>query len=237
MALYVVVHGSQRMKRGKNPSETFNSERNPRKAFQNALAEIRDYYPQIGGYIPRDIIEMTAVSNVIGQTITGDFNGIEITATPASCGLKLAEKWTLEMERRREEYENSSAYKEHLKEMQMKAAANKEKVYSLINDLAELDYTNFEAILDWLVSLEKVADDRDPSVNLTVVAKTFIDKGFEIDANLHEKFNGEDAENYARYLIGQALHNLNENKNIHQVIDYFTEEWKKKFIGNSIIEN
>ncbi|OGZ11660.1 MAG: hypothetical protein A3D67_00515 [Candidatus Lloydbacteria bacterium RIFCSPHIGHO2_02_FULL_51_22] len=63
-----------------------------------------------------------------------------------------------------------------------------------------------------------------------VVIATFAAKGYHPNVNCGQDFHGDDRDNFARYIIGQALGNLACVGAIHQVVQRFTNDWKKKFI-------
>lgn len=115
-ALYIVEHARYQSSRGKNPSEPYKGELNPRKALELALIELRTYRMRVGGWIPRGIAEMVAIAKITKQEVTGEFNGVSVTASPTSSPEALNKWWSNEMDRKAEEYLNSDEYKNSVRE-------------------------------------------------------------------------------------------------------------------------
>ena len=115
-ALYIVAHARYQSHRGKNPSESYKGELNPRKALQLALTELRTYDPMCGDWIPAGISKMVGIAKFTNQEVTGEFNGVSVTAKPTSSPEVLADWWSKEMDRRSEEYRSSDEYKNRERE-------------------------------------------------------------------------------------------------------------------------
>ncbi len=52
---------------------------------------------------------------------------------------------------------------------------------------------------------------------------------FDINANIGEKFNKEDPENVAKWIVGQALDMINEGYEPHHMTIEEINKWKQKF--------
>jgi len=101
----------------------------------------------------------------------------------------------------------------------------------LMAELPSLDFSNDVALLDWLHRLQDPSDYSGIRFDKEAVVKAFNDHGYVASANIGDDFNEDDRENYARYLVGQALSCLKSMGAIHQVFGTFHERWKAKFLS------
>jgi hypothetical protein len=115
-ALYIVAHAKFQKRRGRNASEPYKGESNPLKALKLALAELKTFVPMCGSYISTMIAEMVDVARFTNQEVSGEFNGVTVTANPKSSPEELVAWWSNEMNRRSEEYHNSDEYKQRQRE-------------------------------------------------------------------------------------------------------------------------
>ena len=99
-----------------------------------------------------------------------------------------------------------------------------------MEQLPNLDFANQEAVLDWICEFQDPSDHIGVAKNQGEVLKIFAEHGYQTSVNTGEAFNGEDRDNFARYIVGQALDGLKGDVGaIHQVVHKFTDDWKKKF--------
>ena len=95
-----------------------------------------------------------------------------------------------------------------------------------MRQLPSLDFNNQEKILDWLCAFVvpcNVVED------LQEVIGIFTSHGYEAGVNAGEAYNGEDKDNVARYIVGQALSSMRDEGFVPQVIEGFMTDWKTKF--------
>lgn len=81
-AEYVVMHARWQRSRGRNESESYRSERNPRKAVALALKDLESYEPRIGESINVAANNMASRAKLVGKPCKAHFNGILIEAIP-----------------------------------------------------------------------------------------------------------------------------------------------------------
>lgn len=230
-ALYIVAHACFQNKRGKNPSEPYRGEFNPRKALLLALTELRTYEPMCGELIPASIAKMVGVAKFTNQEVTGVFNDVLVTATPKSSAEELVVYWQKEMDCMLLEYRNSPAYQSYLFRRAMEVQAMRQKVHDLMQQLETLDFGNLETVVNWFDELQEASNDVDVISLLTneEIVQKFQVHGYMPNVNLHEDFNKEDKDNFARYLVGQALNMLIVVGGIHQCYRDFAKDWREKF--------
>ena len=191
------------------------------------------YEPIIGENIIEAAKCMVALANRTGDTVAAKFNDIELKTNPSedleTAAAVITAYYSSESSRRAEAYRNSPEGKRAAADAEKRKQQSQCQMDEAMSELSSLNFSDLNAVIGWL---EKV---RDPSDHVGVVTpskqivETFRGHGYEPSVNCGKDFNGEDEENFARWLIGQALDNLNSVGAILQVFDKFAEDWRKKF--------
>ncbi|MEK7509683.1 MAG: hypothetical protein AAB605_03145 [Patescibacteria group bacterium] len=160
----------------------------------------------------------------------GYFNGILLAADKTSTAEGIVAYYREETERRAEAYRNSPKGKKAAREAKERLEKMQQKHDELMRQLPNLDFTNNIAVLNWLCEYQDPSDYIGVMKQQDEVVATFVAHGYHPNVNLHENFKEDDRDNYARYIIGQALSMLQgEVGAIHHVIHHFTKKWKEKF--------
>lgn len=176
----------------------------------------------------KQLINEAQKSNTI---VTGTFNGIDLVVDPKS-NLSVDEivaTFTSEMSKKAEAYKNSPEGISANKEAEERKQNMQEKSNQLVEELNTLDFLDFESVLEWICNFQEASDYSGTSYDKNKVISTFKNHGFDIGVNTGKDFNGEDAENFAKYLVGQALDRINTIGAPHQIVHKFTNDWKQKF--------
>lgn len=103
------------------------------------------------------------------------------------------------------------------------------KVDQLIERLDNLDFSDYEPVLDWIYNFQEPSDYTWVSFDKSQVISKFKNQGFDIGVNTGNDFNGEDVENVVKYLVGQALDGIKNVGAPHPIICKFINNWKQKF--------
>jgi len=93
-----------------------------------------------------------------------------------------------------------------------------------IKQLAELDFNNYETVLNWI---EAYYEHLDPN-SKDLIIKTFNDHGHKKSENINGDFNMNDERNLAIFIIGQALRWL-ELGDIPEIVITRIVKWRKMF--------
>jgi hypothetical protein len=96
----------------------------------------------------------------------------------------------------------------------------------MIQQLETLDFKDVCALIGWLDKFEEKGFTAEVADG---IIKLFEVNGYQADVNTGDDFNGEDRENFARYLIGQALNNLATIRTVSRTYSSLAEQWRKKF--------
>ena len=77
--------------------------------------------------------------------------------------------------------------------------------------------------------IERVVEETIPDA--AGIASIFRERGYVADACTEDAYDGEDRDNAARYIIGQAIANLDRMGAIHPMCGEFVRRWRAKFGG------
>jgi len=163
--------------------------------------------------------------------VTGTFNGIDLVVSSDSdlSVDDVVQSFHQESKKRAEEYRKSPEGIQAEKEAEEGKQNMQEKANQLVTGLDSLDFSNYESVLEWICDFQEASDHIGVSFDKSQVISIFKDHGFDIGVNTGDDFNGEDEENFAKYLVGQALDGINSVGAPHQIVHKFTNDWKQKF--------
>ena len=193
---------------------------------------MKTYEPMAGENVNTTAHEMVTLAMKTRDTVKAKFNGIELTATSNSTADGIVAYYGEESKRRSEMYRNSPEGKKAIQENEERKVAMQKKHDALMQQLPSLDFTNDVAVLDWFTQFQAPSEHIGVGKQLSVVLTTFASHGYHPNVNTGKDFDVNDRDNFARYVIGQALAGLAcEVGAIHKVFHKFADDWKKKFLA------
>jgi hypothetical protein len=170
------------------------------------------------------------------KKVTGVFNGIEIDIIKDIdknlSADDLVEYYHKESERIADEYRNSPEGIREAQENEKQRDHMQKTTNQLIKNLDNLNFLDYEAVLDWICDFQRASDYIGVFFDRSQVISTFEDHGFFIGVNTENDFNGDDAENFAKYLVGQALDGINTIGTPDPLVHQITNKWKESFGKN-----
>jgi len=170
--------------------------------------------------------------NIGDFSVEGAFNGITLVARKGSTVGSIVADFNRKMAAASEAYRNSPEGKRAARESEKRKEAAQQKHDALMQQLPNLDFADDVAVLDWLCEFQDHSDHIGVVKQQNVVLATFAAHGYYPNANTGTNFNKNDRDNYARYIIGQALGGLAcEVGAIHHMVIHFTEKWKQQFVS------
>lgn len=259
-AEFVIAHATWQRSRGRRPSESFMGVRSPELALrlaQTARSLKRgnrrgDHYCGVlygpvmpvqksvvslnvssGSMVADGIKDAVAVAAALRAKVQIECNGILVEVTARDNPVTLYQKWEREMDRRAAEYRRSPEGRRAAAEAAARLQSYQQQMDRLMEELPNLDFSDMGALIDWLDRLADPSDHIGVPTPAEEIVSAFIEHGFVPNANTKGQFNGDDPENYARWLIGQALDGLNTMGAIHGVYHKFAKEWKEKFAAST----
>ena len=188
------------------------------------------YEPMAGENISETAERMIALAKETKGSVTAKFNDIELTATEDSIAEGIVSGFQTKMAEAAATYRSSPEGKCAARESEERKEEAQRKADALMEQLPNLDFANQEAVLNWICEFQDPSDHIGVVKNQGEVLRIFAEHGYQPSVNTGEAFNGEDRDNFARYIVGQALDGLKGDVGaIHQVVHKFTDDWKKKF--------
>lgn len=187
------------------------------------------YKPTCGTSIESAAKEMVKIANETLEKVTADFNGIKIVVNPGYVPQGVVDFYHKECNRRAEEYSNSPEGKRAAAEAEELKQKAQQQMDEAMLELDSLDFSNFNVVINWLDKVRGPSDYVGTIEQRDKIAKVLRSNGYEPGVNCEEAFDGENEENFARWLIGQALECLISYRGIHQIFQKFAEDWRKKF--------
>lgn len=227
---YAVAHAKWRRSRGRNPSEPYGREKNPKKALALALKELSVYVPMAGSLVTDAARHMARTARLTGEPCTAKFNDVQITARPGDTPNSILSYYNEESQRRSALYEASPAGQLAKRKAEERRVALQNKLNQLMKQLPNLDFSNHLVLVNWLNELQEPSDHIGVQCPWLEIIETFAQHGFTYSMNCGVNFDGESESNYAGWLIGQGLDGLASSVHaIHQVYHKFAADWRRKF--------
>jgi len=169
------------------------------------------------------------------ETVTWIFNDVELEVDPSNniTPDDLVAEFHRIWDEKREAYKNSPEWIKAKQEQESRRINEQNIVNQKIEELATLDFWNNEAVLNWLAWFQDASDHIGVSYDKRQVLQVFQENWFSANENTWKYFDWEDADNFARYVIWQALDWIYSLWAIHQILHKFINEWKEKFGNNA----
>lgn len=188
------------------------------------------YEPMAGENVSTTAERMIALAKETKGSVRAKFNDIELTATEDSTAEDIVSGFQTKIAEAAETYRKSPEGQRAARESEERKEEAQRKADALMEQLPNLDFSNQEAVLDWICEFQDPSDYIGVVKDQRKVLEIFAEHGYQPGVNTGEAFNGEDGDNFARYIVGQALDGLRGDVGaIHQVVHKFTDDWKKKF--------
>lgn len=182
----------------------------------------------VGCHIDSAAEQLVAAAEDVGSA-WGFFNDVKLNATRGAKAEDVVADWHAENKIRTEAYERSEAGKKAAADREARRRAAQSKHDSLMQELPSLDFSDFEAVLDWVCQMQEPSDHVGVIVRSQTIAAAFEARGYKANENCGEAYKRGDRENMFRYLIGQALSGLIEGPAIHPIIHKFADQWRAQF--------
>lgn len=229
-AYLVVLHAKWKKSRGRHSSMRFDGIANPRLALEAAKQVLRHYESTAGDHISGVLYEMVYIANLIGMPVDCEFNGIDTVAIPGDDPERLFLLWQEESERRRKAFWASPEGQALLKQMEEQRLAHQTEIKRLEDGLDSVDFSDIDQVIGWIEQYAPHSDCRGTVRNWPKIVYRLVRNGFVTSANCNDEFDGNDKENYARWIIGQAMSML--LCKVHAVHPWLVDQialWKNNF--------
>jgi len=196
------------------------------------------YVPLVGENITETARKMILLANQKHNPVVAEFNDIELTAKPSvDTADNIVKFYQKESSRRAEEYRKSPEGQRAAQEAKERQQQLQAQMDEAMVELPGLDFSDYNTVITWFEKIRDASDHIGVNVPHKQIVATFRQHGYKPGVNTDKDFNGEDKENFARYLIGQALKQLQgvslgggpKFHAIHHIFHNFATDWRKKF--------
>lgn len=185
-----------------------------------------------GTSVPRAAQKLATEASRHLQIYTGEFNGTLMVAHPGDSAEAVEATYRRKSAAREKAYRNSPEFARAAQEAEDRKNACQAAIDELMQQFKRLDYSNLDELVQFFDDMTDPSDHIDVVVPSKLIIETFAQHGFHPNMNCDDEFDGENRENYAQYLIGQALDGLSSVGAIHGVYHKFAAEWRDKFAAN-----
>lgn len=195
---------------------------------------MRTYNPSLGTHISGAINAALALARRHNDDVTFTFNGASVTVA-ADVALGRAPRvdylkvWNDAMEANAAAYRASPEGIRAQQEADERLAECKHQNASLAISLPTVLTSGDNAtILGWFCELETYSHIGAP-VDYPALAEQFVAAGYAANVNLGPDLKPDDADNVARYIIGQCVHMMSGGMPPHGLVHRSTERWVETF--------
>jgi hypothetical protein len=169
-------------------------------------------------------VQLVKVASTGGRA-SCEFNGITLTAEEGATADEIVDFYMEESARRAKAYRNSPEGQKAERQRQIRIENLQRKADGLMAQLSTLDFESPRILLEWLSEIEDARDHIGVKVDTQLLISTFVAHGYLPNANTDDKFNEADPDNYARWIIGQAI-----KVPYFPLVGSFRQKWQEKFV-------
>lgn len=188
-------------------------------------AEIGEH---ITSYVKRLIEEKKRLKE--HPLIEGEFNGVIFQVTNDAREDALLAFFNAERERLRAEYVASDAYKKQQEAKEIALKELNQEATLLFEQLQTLDFSDYKTVLTWVKKYQPYSDHSGVIVPKGEILIVFTQNGYEVNADIQDKFQMNDPEIHARWIISKALDSIEKIGAMHPMVATFIEHWEEKFL-------
>jgi hypothetical protein len=177
-----------------------------------------------------DTVEgMIKLAEKTGKVVRGKHNGVSFTTENCSTVEDVLENWKESNDASLEEYYLSPEGKKNAREEKEQREKEQQKYDALVEQLPNLDFANYAAVLDWFCEIQGPSDRTGVVKDPEDIIIPFLEHGYHLHIDKKEGFM-EDRDRYARNIVSNCLYGLRGRGGyVHPAIHSATNNWKKKF--------
>lgn len=179
-----------------------------------------------GSHISKCIIEAIEIAKSTRKEVEFDFNGVNLKVTKDSSAELVAKWWDDEIDRQRQEYLASPAYKELCAKRESKRALDQAKIDELVDRL-ENGRMSEDALVAWVGEFAEINDDIGLNIHKDSVLKALTAAGYKRNECVGDENVKTVKTIFAKWLIGQAIDNLENGMPIHPIASNFAKTYSE----------
>lgn len=177
-----------------------------------------------GSHVSKCITEAIELAKSTRKEVEFDFNGVNLKVTKDSSAELVAKWWDDEMERQRQEYRASKEYKDMCSARESKRALDQAKIDEMVERLEKIRMSE-DDLVAWVGKFADINDDIGLNIHSRTVVKALTDAGYR----RNECVGFEEVKTvktvFAKWLIGQAIDNLENGMPIHPIASNFAKTY------------
>ena len=150
-----------------------------------------------------------------------NFNDILLAANQFSTVEMICSEYDRLSELRQQEYQSSPEGKAMKARREAERQELQARADDLMTRLPRLNFSDVGYLLDWLCQMEEPRDRIGVTVDVNHIREVFVVHGYHPHDCEGDKFDANDPENVARWIIGQAI-----AETYVPMVRHFTEKWK-----------
>ena len=187
------------------------------------------YKPTLGQPIDKAVNNMISMAIQHDIAVRATFNDIHLEVTPNSTTSEICHYFCKKQEERLSEYQKTEEYQRQLRYNERQKRTKQYETDQLMEELSQLDFSSMRDVLQWIKCLQESTDFVGVRFSAETVLRAFTENGFRTNENCGVEFEKNNAENVARWIIGQTMSFLSVSSLIHPVISSFVQDWLQKF--------
>jgi len=182
------------------------------------------YEAESGEHIRKTCTRMVGMAQ--GVRVVSEFNGIALHAEPGETPAEVEARWSADMDASTAAYRVSP---EGIAQAALYAKMERDEADSVAAIMARLLSTDLLDVRAALHLIADLADKRIPAVDRDAFVAAYQNAGHLPNVNTGPAFNENDADNCARYIIGQGLAGMETVGCPHPMTQVFRKRWDAKF--------
>lgn len=167
---------------------------------------------------------MIALAVESQEPVLSEFNGIVIVGEPQDSYSKIVTRYHEASKKQHEEYLASPEGKKAAADSEDRRLMLQKRADALMAALPHLVFTDVGEVLEWFCAAEEPRDHIGVTISFDTIRDILAAHGYEAGANCSDDFKEDDRENFARWIIGQALSNP-----CPPLVNHFANKWRERF--------
>lgn len=169
------------------------------------------------------------IAQALTRTVVFEFNGIECRVLSDSKPAEIVDHYHATLDARHKEWVSSAEGKAYEARRQEEFASQLEKVRALEAQLPAI-VDDRDALVAWVGAFGEVNDHVDIKIDRNGILGLLNGAGYQANDCVGDKFDGENKDNFARWLIGQAMDGLlRRGGRVRPIAAKFAKEYAEKF--------
>ena len=188
------------------------------------------YDPMPGDHIKTAIAEMVTLATAHNETVTATFNGVSLVVTPTTTADDAMAAFVTQRAQSKRDYAASPEGIEMARWQEAYRTRLQGEMDAAMARLDTLDWHDIGAVLGWVEQVQNATNHMGVTTLRDEIVGAFLAHDYFPNVNLGDQCRPDDADNFGRWIIGQALDGLIKVGAVHQVTHKFIGDWRRRFV-------